>query len=392
MNQPMRLDWMSEACDQPAEPATGTFVTRLTSAVMSNINIYCEQPYTTPDGRRIAILRSPYADPRLPPSELCVIDLNTLRLAVVDRHVRSLLVATSAYSGLVHYLDGERRLIRFNLATLERDELFPWTLPEKMVFDTATPDGRYLIGALPEPDFHTALVRVDLADGSRETLYRHPEILGHVQASPHHPSLLVQLNRGQSRNHEWTPRKVDNPPTGATHFILGLDDGRVQPLAIGEPHTSGTTGHSAWVGATGRIGVSVAYGWKDARTPGALDSRFPAGNFFTVGPGDPAPRCFPAAGHRFNHVSVSRDGRYFVCDCYCHGLPGNIELVVGNLATGKCRVLLADCGAQGGGAACSHPHPYMTADNRRVIFNADRTGICHVHAAHVPPEFLASLD
>ena len=73
-------------------------------------------------------------------------------------------------------------------------------------------------------------------------------------------------------------------------------------------------------------------------------------------------------------------------------LPGSIELVVGNIGTGKSRVLLGDCGAQGGGPACSHPHPYMTADNRRVIFNADRFGVCHVYAAHVTPEFLQSLE
>ncbi len=389
----MTLDWMSEACDLPAEPATGTFITRLTSAVMSNINIYCEQPYTSPDGRRIAILRSPYADPRMPPSELCVIDLQTLRLALVEREVQSIFVATAGYSGLLHYLDGQRRLVRFNLATLERDILFPWTLPAKMVLDTSTPDGRYLIGALPEPDFHTALVRVDLRDGSIETLYRCPEILCHVQANPvHGRTLLVQHNRGQSRNHEWIPRKTETPFKGATHFILDLETGTPRPLAIGEPFTSGTTGHSSWLAGTDRIGVSVSYGWKDVRTPGALDARFPGGNFFTVGPDDPAPRGFPAPDHRFNHVNVSRDGRYFVCDCYCRGLPGRIELVVGNIATGKSAVLLADCGAQGGGAACSHPHPYLTADNRRVIFNADRYSVCHVHAAHVTPDFLASLD
>jgi hypothetical protein len=73
-------------------------------------------------------------------------------------------------------------------------------------------------------------------------------------------------------------------------------------------------------------------------------------------------------------------------------MPGGIEIVVGNIRTGKHRVLLADCGAQGGCAACSHPHPYMMADNRRVIYNADRYGMPHVYAAHVTDEFLKSLE
>ncbi len=39
-----------------------------------------------------------------------------------------------------------------------------------------------------------------------------------------------------------------------------------------------------------------------------------------------------------------------------------------------------------------HPHPYLTADNRRVIFHGDRTGVPHVYAAHVTEEFLKSLE
>ena len=153
------IQWLGEACDLPAEPATGTYVTRMTAAIMANLNIYGEQPYTTPDGRRIAILRSPYADPRMPPAELCVADLVTLRLAVIEENVLSILVATSGYSGVLLYLDGERRLMRVNLATLEREALFPWTLPEHVVFESATPDGRYLVGTVCEPDFPSASVR-----------------------------------------------------------------------------------------------------------------------------------------------------------------------------------------------------------------------------------------
>lgn len=387
------IQWLGEACDLPAEPATGTYVTRMTAAIMANINIYGEQPYTTPDGRRIAILRSPYADPRMPPAELCVADLVTLRLAVIEENVLSILVATSGYSGVLLYLDGERRLMRVNLATLEREALFPWTLPEHVVFESATPDGRYLVGTVCEPDFHSAIVRVDLRTGRAETIFRHPEILCHVQVHPGHGrDILIQLNRGSGRNHEGEARPVENPLTGATHFIIDLDGGSLRPLAIGEPHTKSSSGHSGWIADAGRIGVSTHFAYLDPRTPGALDARYPQGNFFTVGPGEDKPTVFAAPGHRFNHVNVSRDGRYFVCDCYHKGLPGGIELVVGNLATGRCRALLEDCGAQGGCAASSHPHPYLTADNRHVIYNADPHGVPHVHAAHVTEEFLKSLE
>ncbi|MCM8817483.1 MAG: oligogalacturonate lyase family protein [Candidatus Omnitrophica bacterium] len=122
------------------------------------------------------------------------------------------------------------------------------------------------------------------------------------------------------------------------------------------------------------------------------DSRHSQGNFVVVGPDDEKPFVFSAPEHLFNHVNISKCGTYFVCDSYKNGIPGPIEIVVGNIKTGKYRTLVSNCGAQGGGAACSHPHPYITADNKNVIFNADPFGISHVHAARIPDDFLKSLE
>jgi hypothetical protein len=140
--------------------------------------------------------------------------------------------------------------------------------------------------------------------------------------------------------------------------------------------------------ATGRIAVASHFDFETWQ----LDARWPQGNLFTVAPGESKPRVFPAAEHRFNHVGVSRCGRYFVCDSYWKRVPGPIALVVGNLDTGKHRLLLSDCRASGGGAACSHPHAYFTADSKHVIYNADPFWIGQVFAARVPDGFLASLD
>jgi len=389
----MRIFWWGEACDFLPEPATGTRVTRFTATPMTNTNIYCEQPYTTPDGARVAVLRAQNSDPRMPPSALCVIDLRRYRLGVVEPLVRSVLVATAGYSGILYYLDGELHLVRFDMNSLERAVLFPWTLSEEFVFHSATPDGRYLVGTIYEADFHTAIVRVDLHTGRAETIYRHPEILTHVQVHPvNGRDILVQRNRGAACNDQGESRPVETTLTGATHCYIDIDGGNYRPLPIGEPYTSGTTGHCAWAADTGRVGVSVGYAWESPNQPGALDARYPDGNFFLVGPQDEAPINFHAPRHRFNHVGVSRDGQYFVCDCYAKGVPYHIALVVGNLRTGKHRTLLADCGATGGCAGNSHPHPYFTADNRHVIYNSDRSGICHVHAAQVTEEFLRSLE
>ena len=389
----MKIFWMGEACDFPPEPETGTIVTRWTATPLSNIDIYCEQPYTTPDGSRIAVLRSNSSDPRMPPSELCVVDMKRYRIGLVEPIVRSILVATAGYTGILHYLDGELNLVRFDMSTLEREVLFQWTLAEDFCFHSATPDGRYLVSTVQEPDYSTSLVRVDLQTGQSETIYNHPEIITHVQVNPSNGrDILVQYNRGAGVNDMGESRPVENPLTGATHFIIDIDGGNIRPLAIGEPYTSSSTGHSAWVADTGRIGLSVAYSWKNPNQPGDLDARYPNGNFFIVGPDDKAPINFHTPNHRFNHVGVSRDGKYFVCDCYAKGVPYNIALVLGNVQTGKHRTLVADCGATGGCAGNSHPHPYITADNKCVIYNSDRSGVCQVHAANITDEFLRSLE
>lgn len=70
-----------------------------------------------------------------------------------------------------------------------------------------------------------------------------------------------------------------------------------------------------------------------------------------------------------------------------------VSLVVGNLLTGKYRVLVEDTLASGGGNQCTHTHPCFTADNRHVIYNADPFfGVPQVFAARVPNGFLESLD
>ena len=65
----MEITFDSEACCLGRDPQSRAWITRMTSTVMSNINIYYEQPYGTPDGRRFAYLRAPGADPRRPPGQ-----------------------------------------------------------------------------------------------------------------------------------------------------------------------------------------------------------------------------------------------------------------------------------------------------------------------------------
>jgi len=52
---------------------------------------------------------------------------------------------------------------------------------------------------------------------------------------------------------------------------------------------------------------------------------------------------------------------------------------------------LCDSRASCGRPQYTHTHPYITPDNRHVIFNSDQTGICQVYAAVIPDGFLDNL-
>src|SRR5687767_11597456 len=101
----MPLIWNGEAYDFPADPETGVPTVRLTTSLYHHVNVYYDRGFGTPDGRRVAILRSHFADPRIPPADLLVADLYTLRYSVLEKDIASLVVATAAWSGWIYYLN-----------------------------------------------------------------------------------------------------------------------------------------------------------------------------------------------------------------------------------------------------------------------------------------------
>jgi len=386
--------WQSEARDLGPEPGTGTWITKFTAAAVHSINIYCEQPYTTPDGRRIAIMRGPQADPRMPPFDLGVVDLESLRMAIVERDLTSNFVGTAAWSGIIYCFDAQRRLVSFDLAALTKTVILEsLDLPGRFVLQSVSPDHRYLIGQLYQPNFLTAVMRVDLRTGSIDKIFEHYEISNaHLQYNPvHGREILALVCRGFGVNDRLKRRPVEGSGTGNSQFIISADGSTLHELAIGPPHSASVCGHACWVADTGQIATTLHWVGMEHAEPGHHDPRHPEGNVARVAPGDHQPQIFPAPEHRFNHLNVSCCGRYFVADCYRNGINAPISLVVGDFESGRHATLVADCGATGGGPACSHPHAYFTADNRNVIYNADRHDLSHVYAARVPEGFLESL-
>ena len=90
-------------------------------------------------------------------------------------------------------------------------------------------------------------------------------------------------------------------------------------------------------------------------------------------------------GQPFNHLAVSDDGRFFIVDDH-----RTREIFVGSLATGRFEKLCESRTRQGR-PQTSHAHPYMTPDNRHVIFNSNVTGVAQVYAARIPDGFLEKL-
>ena len=388
--------WAAEACDHRHDPASSALITYLTCSALTSINIYCEQPYTSADGNRVAILRR--RDMSFDRNwSLLVADLTTLKLAMIEQDcVRG--IGNAAWSGMILYSTDEDLVRRLNLLSLETEEL---SLPSGGMLNDMTvsvsPDQRYLaLGRVTGTPPTGQIVVIDLEAQTECVILEHPELINpHLQFNPRHGrDILIQHNRGSKLADDGTVESFAGAE-GTTHFIISRDGSNRRDLACGPPFTLSSTGHSNFVADTGRIAWTTHVSTSDS----SLDPRYPEGNLFTVGPDDSTPTVFAAPEHRFIHVNVSRCGRYFVSDSrppsmYSDaGVLHSASLVIGNLESGKYATLVSDIGGPSGGGKHTHAHAYLTADNGNVIYNAPTLcGATQVCAARVPDGFLETLE
>jgi hypothetical protein len=394
--------WAQESSDRRDDPVSGARIIQLTSAAAISNNIYGEQPYTSPDGKRIIIARCQDFcwDEE---GSLLVHELDALRITMVVRRMQGVRgVFNAAWSGLLYYWTPQRKLMQLSLMTLEQKEVYAEEDPQAFLpGSSVSPDQRYVIGMTTRlkgrgaPVFQ--IVRLDLKKKVRETIFEHPEISNpHLQFNPvHGRQILVQNNVGVRLKKDGSLDRYHT--AGCRLFVIDRDGKNQRYLPAGPPSTRGLTGHECFIADTGKVLFSAGwvahsnYDWRH-------DPKHPGGNLFTAKPGDKKPRLFEAPQHRFNHVSASRCGRYFVADSHTgtglfeNGRCKPTSLIIGNLETGKFRTLVENTEGTGGGNQCTHTHPYLTADNRYVIFNADPHGIPQVFAARIPQGFLDSLD
>ncbi|MCC6488493.1 MAG: hypothetical protein IT364_13430, partial [Candidatus Hydrogenedentes bacterium] len=325
-------------------------------------DIYGEQPYGDATGRRIAI--------RYYPSEGKPGGINILDLQDGSNHEilsgNPPFPAFHAWGEWLYYaqpVEGKNTLRRCNYLSLEVENVAE--LPAERgsySYGTVSPDHRYYAVSVAPPEGGPSQVHLlDLNTNQWSVLLNkvgyHAK---HEQFSRDGRNrVLIQLN-------QMPDVKV------VLLSELGID-GTERPFPADQPYTLRPTGHEAWIGASTEIFFSTA-----------VDEKL-NGNIWRGKVGDERP-ALVYTGKRFMHVSVSRDGKYWIGDVSEDGTP----IYIGSFESGRCQRACFSY-TESDGKQWSHTHPSLTADNQWLIFGARRNGHPQVYGAKLKDGWLDSL-
>ena len=371
-----KIIWNVEQIRREEYQESGSQVIQLTSASAISNNIYCEQPYCSSDGTRVAVVRTSSTNRRAN-SQLLIADLSSGRITLAENDISLTGLACSAWGNSFYYLSSkERNLMRISYKTLQKEPLFSFNgCPLPQSIGSVSPDHRYYVNLVYPPRF--GIVRIDLRTKEWKIIHQHPDNLNpHTQFNPvTGTDIMVQCNRGSEMDADGNVTRLVGPE-GATLYLIDRNGKHKQELPVGQPYTQSCTGHECFIADTGCILFTIC---QDANR---------SSNLLSVAPGDTKARVVCRTSLYFLHVSASKCGCYFVADC---PRGKRTPIVIGNIETGKFRTLCLS-EATTGSSQYTHVHPYMTADNKWVIFNSDRTGVPQVYAASIPQEVLESLN
>ncbi len=363
--------------------ATGSEIWQVTTQRFQQSNIYCELPYCSDDSRYFVYERK---NPRLTgnnKTELMAVEIGTWKQHLSDVAIG---VSGSAIShhGVFYYLkhtaDRALSLMRADLSEGRPRSVFQMEQEQRVVsMGTVSPNGRYYAwGKRIDNEYKRfAILLIDLEKQTTTIIDEDPYIFNpHPQFEPlDGEQLLIQHNRGGTFYPDGKLEQLVGPE-GATLYLLSLSDGRRTNLHVGTPYTTAVTGHQAWIGETRQILLTVS----------ARDDYSPEeGNLLAVR-ADESARVV-ARGYKFNHVNVSRCGRFFCCDDW----QQDCKIVIGSITTGRTAVV-CESKTSRGRPQNTHAHAYLTPDLRWVIFNSDRNGFPHVHAASVPDGMIDDIS
>jgi hypothetical protein len=365
------------------QQSNGSEIWQVTTKEFRQSNIYCEIPYCSGDSRFFVYERR---NPKLSGGnkiELMVVELGTWKQYRLDVTI-GMAGSAISHDGLFYYLkqtEGNTLdLMQANLSKGMREKIYQIEDKRDIIsFGTVSTDGRYYaFGKRLGNEYKMFSIQlIDLQKGKTTIIDSDPFILNpHPQFEPGRGrELMIQHNRGGKYTPEGNRIQLVGPE-GATLYLLSVPDGERTELQVGKPYTTPATGHEAWIGETGEILLTVM----------AEDDYEPdKGNLLAVRVGESAR--VVAKGYRFNHVGVSRCGRFFCCDDW----QGTAKLVIGSISSGKTAVV-CESKASRSSAQNTHPHAYLTPDLKWVIFNSDRNGFPHVHVASVPDSMIEELS
>jgi len=325
-------------------------------------NIYGEQPYGDATGRRIAVRYYPLPNK---PGGINIVDLQngSNHEILSGKPPFPAFHAWGQWLYYAHTVDDKKMLRRCNYLTLEVESVAELP-PERgsYSYGTVSPDHRYYAVSVRPPEGGPSQVHLlDLETDQWSVLLDKPGFHAkHEQFSRDGRNrVLIQLNK-----------MPDVKVVLLSELEIG---GGEKPFPADQPYTLRPTGHEAWIGNTSSIFFSTG-----------ADSTS-KGNIWSAKVGDEKPRLVNE-GKRFGHVSVSRDGKYWIGDCGEKGVP----IYIGSFATGGCkRACLSR--TEYDGKQWSHAHPYLTADNKWLIFAARRDGHPQVYGAKLKDGWLERL-
>lgn len=342
------------------DPESGAEIYLLGADARPADNIYGEQPYGDATGRRIAIRYYPLEGK---PGGLSIFDLRDGS----NHEILSGDPPFPAFHGWGEWLyyapkvDGTRTLRRCNYLTLKVEDVAQ--LPTERgsySYGTVSSDHRYYaVSVRPSGGGPSQVHLLDMKTKEWRVLLDKPGYHAkHEQFSRDGRNrVLIQLNQ---------------MPDVKVVLLSELELGGIErSFAADRPFTPRPTGHEAWIGNTAEIFFSTA---PEADTGQTI---------WRAKVGDAKPTPVGDGGKRFGHVSVSRNGRYWIADTGEKGIP----LYIGSFASGRCmRVCFSR--TEYDGKQWSHAHPYLTADNRWLIFAARRDGHAQVYGARLKDGWL----
>lgn len=368
-------EWHVEAI--PRGERDGRLVQLTSAPIISDMPRPCQA--FTPDGRRLVFTRrpAPYGS-----RELWLADFGSGALQQLTVQDDAVAPAMSPDGRCVYFLNGHSPV---ELRRVWLDSLKVETVAAARVEGPALDagsvrgDGGAYVATAYLGDQTWGLLRFELGSGHAHIIEQGPAL--HTARAQYDPGgerrLLVAESRGALAVH---PAVLPVPPLGLGLTARVLDDSgtRDLPVALGGTDLDLLVTNPCWVGTTGRVLGALMH--RDAP-----DRAFGADRIVATTPGEEE-RVVVGYGHSYAHPSVSRDGRWWVCDEADTG-----DLYLGSTWTGRA-VQLVRTGASWGTPGYTRPRPMLSPDGSRVAYISDATGVPQLYVARVSDEVRAKVE